>query len=88
MVSIYVVGTQRYSPRFGVSLLQQPGQDQPAVSALDPPIVPFVLAWFAELLTIPASYVPTWAMWALGVLGVIGVVLARARMRLEKANVI
>ena len=51
-------------------------------------IVPFVLAWFAELLTIPASYVPTWAMWALGVLGVIGVVLARARMRLEKANVI
>jgi endogenous inhibitor of DNA gyrase (YacG/DUF329 family) len=51
-------------------------------------IVPFFLAWFAELLAFPASYVPTWAMWALGVLGVIGGVLARATMRLEKANVI
>jgi hypothetical protein len=51
-------------------------------------IVPFFLAWFAELLTIPASYVPTWAMWTLGVLGAIEGVLARATMRLEKANVI
>jgi len=46
--------------------------------------VPCVLAWFADLLIFPASYVPTWAIWALGVLGVIGVVLARATMHLEK----
>ena len=50
--------------------------------------VPFLVAWFVDLITIPASYVPTWVMWALGALGVIGGVLARATMRLEKANVI
>jgi len=51
-------------------------------------IVPFILVWFAELLTLPASYVPAWVMWALGVLGAIGGLLARVTMRLEKANVI
>jgi endogenous inhibitor of DNA gyrase (YacG/DUF329 family) len=51
-------------------------------------VVPFALALLAQLLTFPASYVPTWAMWAFGVLGVSGGVLARVTMRLEKANVI
>jgi len=49
--------------------------------------VPFFVAWFVELITFPASYVPAWTMWALGVLGVIGGILARTTMRLEKANV-
>jgi hypothetical protein len=51
-------------------------------------IVPLFVAWFVELVTIPASYVPTWVMWALGALSVIGGILARATMRLEKVNVI
>ena len=50
--------------------------------------VPYFVAWSVDLFTIPASYVPTWAMWALGVVGVIGAILAGATMRLEKANVI
>ena len=49
--------------------------------------VPFFVAWLLELVTIPVSYVPSWAMWAFGALGVIGGILARATMRLEKANV-
>lgn len=31
VVSIHIVGTQRYSPRFGVPLLQQTGKDPPTV---------------------------------------------------------
>jgi hypothetical protein len=50
-------------------------------------LVPFVVAWFVELITFPASYLPAWAMWALGVLGVIGGFLARATIHLEKAKV-
>ncbi len=88
MVSVYVVGAQLCSPRFGVSLLQQPGKEQPTVSALDLLVVPFFVASLVNLTTFPEFNVPTWAMWAHGVLGVIGGILARATMRLEKASVI
>jgi len=87
VVSVHVVGTQRCSPRSGVPLLHNPVKTSEQSQRWILLFVPFFVAWFVELITFPASYVPAWTMWALGVLGVIGGILARTTMRLEKANV-